>query len=107
MTMRPPAAAERVVFTAARAAGCAARSVEMSKVLPGLKPYQPTQRMKVPRTTSTEEWPVICTTPEPAKSMQPPTKVASWSALKAESQPAPDQHQWTTTGYTKPVRKKV
>ena len=39
--------------------------------------------------------PVMCTTPEPAKSMHP------WSIaleLKAERKPEPSHTQWTTTG---------
>jgi len=78
----------------------------------GLKPYQPIQRMKVPRTWKGVDWPGIgtgwpasskrpmrgpmkiapqsaatppvkCTTPEPAKSRQPPRTVLSLSWVKA------------------------
>ena len=43
-----PLAAAMVVVTAARAATSAAPAYVIPRVLPGLKPYQPTQRMKVP-----------------------------------------------------------
>lgn len=43
----------------------------------------------------------MCTTPQPAKSTMPVP--SSGAALKAESQPALDQTQCTTTGYTNAV----
>jgi hypothetical protein len=45
-----PAAAAMVVVTAARAHTAAEALLEMANVLPGLNPYHPTQRMKVPKT---------------------------------------------------------
>jgi len=45
-----PAAAARVVVTAARAATSPYPGTEMTRVEPGLKPYHPNHRMKVPRT---------------------------------------------------------
>jgi hypothetical protein len=45
-----PAAAAIVVVTAARAQTAAEALEEIAKVLPGLNPYHPTQRMNVPKT---------------------------------------------------------
>jgi hypothetical protein len=45
-----PAAAAMVVVTAARAQTAAEALLEMAKVEPGLNPYQPTHKMKVPKT---------------------------------------------------------
>ena len=45
----PPAAGASVVFTATSAAEPALAKPYMYKVLPQLKPYQPNQRIKVPR----------------------------------------------------------
>ena len=100
-----------------------------------MKPYQPTQRKKVPKTTNGMEWPLMgpgfspakrpmrgpstaapmpaaapptmCTTPQPAKSTTPTFSHAARLpvAFQALSQPVPLQTQCTTTGYTKPVRK--
>merc|ERR550514_1183918 len=96
-TVRPPVAAERVVFIMTCAAISAVPLSDNPKVEPELKPHQPNQRMKVPRTMRGCEWgwnssslpgskrpfrlpttiaptsapmpPQRCTTPEPAKSM--------------------------------------
>ena len=45
-----PAAAAMVVVTAARAQTAADALLEIAKVEPGLKPYHPTHKMKVPKT---------------------------------------------------------
>ena len=96
----------------------------MPSVEPGLKPYQPNHRMKVPSTTRLALWPGIgftlpasnrpmrgpstvapasaaapptmCTTPQPAKSTTPMPSIGSLE--KAESQPSLLQIQCTTTG---------
>merc|ERR1711871_1237037 len=96
-TVRPPVAAESVVFIITWAATSAVPLSDIPKVEPELKPHQPNQRMKVPRTmrgaecgmnspafssskrpvrtpitfapTSAAMPPQRCTTPEPAKSM--------------------------------------
>src|SRR6056300_189167 len=100
ITERAPAAAERVVVIATLPARLAALA-EIMRVEPQLKPYQPNQRMKVPRAHMVEEepgmsWgclvtvskrpirgprmmaptrpatpPVMWTMPEPAKSIMP------------------------------------
>ena len=99
MEPMPPEAAARVVVTATRATATAL-SPWILRTEPGLKPYQPTQRMKVPSTTRAALWPgmamgrpeaskrpvrgptmaapmrpaippVMWTTPEPAKSCMP------------------------------------
>merc|ERR1719333_1061938 len=49
-TVMPPVAAERVVFIITWAATSAVPPAKMPKVEPELKPHQPNQRMKVPRT---------------------------------------------------------
>mmetsp|Transcript_123334 Transcript_123334/g.349446 ORF Transcript_123334/g.349446 Transcript_123334/m.349446 type:complete len:213 (-) Transcript_123334:587-1225(-) len=49
-TTSPATHGEIVVFTATSPAWCAEDAVCMARVLPGLKPYHPNQRMKVPRT---------------------------------------------------------
>mmetsp|Transcript_2664 Transcript_2664/g.4548 ORF Transcript_2664/g.4548 Transcript_2664/m.4548 type:complete len:204 (-) Transcript_2664:712-1323(-) len=96
---QPPAAADRVVHTAERAAIWLA-PWEIRPTDPGLNPYQPNQRRTVPSTTKTAECPgmstgcplesnrprrgptnhapimpvkppTMCTTPEPAKSIMP------------------------------------
>ena len=125
----PPVAAARVVVTATLEA--MAEAPPIARVEPGLKPYHPTHKKKVPRTTKGMEWPLMgpgssppnrpilgpktqapmpaaqpptmCTTPQPAKSTTPTS--SHGCILKAESQPVDDQTQCTTTGYTKPVRK--
>ena len=108
-----PAAAASVVVTAMSPIARSAASSE-----PGLKPYQPTSRTKVPSTTNGIEWPwmtrgfpsapnrpmrgpraiapmsaatppVACTIVDPAKSI---IGVARWA-----SQPPPHS-QWITTG---------
>ena len=93
-----------------------------------MKPYQPIQRMKVPRTWKGVDWPgigtalpfsskrpmrglmmnapqraatppVMWTTPEPAKSRQPPRMVLDLSPVKApERKPLEHHTQCTTTG---------
>merc|ERR1719463_490225 len=96
-TVTPPVAAEIVVFIMTWAATSAVPGSDNPKVEPELKPHQPNQRMKVPRTmrgcecgenssalsgskrpvrtpitlapTSAAMPPQRCTTPEPAKSM--------------------------------------
>merc|ERR1719387_2404212 len=96
-TVMPPVAAESVVFIITWAATIAVPLSDIPKVEPELKPHQPNQRMKVPRTmrgaecganssafagsqrpvrmpmifapTSAAMPPQRCTTPEPAKSM--------------------------------------
>ena len=127
----PPDAAARVVVTATLDATIEAPP--MYRVEPGLKPYQPTQRKKVPKTTNGMEWPLMgpgfspakrpmrgpstaapmpaaapptmCTTPQPAKSTTPTlSNAALFLPFHALSQPGPLQTQCTTTGYTKPVR---
>merc|ERR550514_453436 len=50
-TVRPPVAAESVVFIMTWAATSAVPLSDSPKVEPELKPHQPNQRMKVPRTT--------------------------------------------------------
>ena len=99
----------------------------MRSIEPGLNPYQPNQRMKVPRTTSGAECPgmsmalpseskrpmrgptimapmrpaippVMWTAQEPAKSTMPMPRSRGVFVLKADSQPSPDQIQWMTTG---------
>ena len=124
----PPTQAESVVVIATRPATRGSSSVEIEAVEPQLKPYQPTHRMKVPSTCSTDECPGIgtvrpelskrpergptivapmsahrppvqCTTPEPAKSIMHLLELG----FEHESQPVVDHTQWAITGYTKPV----
>ena len=52
----PPKEAEIVVVAKIRAA-VAVAAPSMASVEPALKPYQPIQRIKVPRACSTDEWP--------------------------------------------------
>merc|ERR1719261_800439 len=124
-TARPPVAADSVVFIMTWAATSAVPLSDNPKVEPELKPHQPNQRIKVPRTmrgcecgvnsssfsgskrpvrvpitaapTSAAMPPQRCTTPEPAKSMYPPTGLPALSFLKVSSQPYPQVEQ-TTTG---------
>merc|ERR1711939_1041935 len=49
-TSKPATQGARVVFTATRPALYASSLVFMDKVLPGLNPYHPNQRQKVPKT---------------------------------------------------------
>ena len=51
-TVRPQVAADSVVLTTHRAAVWALPGEAMPSVEPGLKPYQPSHRMKVPSTCS-------------------------------------------------------
>merc|ERR1719240_827952 len=124
-TVMPPVAAESVVFIMTWAATSAVPASDIPNVEPELNPHQPNQRMKVPRTmrgcecgenssafagskrpvrtptifapTSAAMPPVRCTTPDPAKSMYPPTGLPLLSFLKVSSQPYPQVEQ-TTTG---------
>merc|ERR1719389_176661 len=50
-TVTPPVAAESVVFIMTCAATSAVPASDSPKVEPELKPHQPNQRIKVPRTT--------------------------------------------------------
>mmetsp|Transcript_5566 Transcript_5566/g.15761 ORF Transcript_5566/g.15761 Transcript_5566/m.15761 type:complete len:207 (-) Transcript_5566:404-1024(-) len=122
----PAAAADSVVVTAVRPTATSAPS--NSSMEPGLKPYQPNHRMKVPSTTRGAECPgmstalpseskrpmrgptsqapmrpatppVMCTTPLPAKSIMPTSSSGELlRVLKAPSQPSVDHTQCTTTG---------
>ena len=112
-----------MVMTATRAVTSAEAPSAMASCEPGLKPYQPTQRMKVPSTTSAALCPgmgtalpsgpkrpvrgptmmapispatppVMCTTPEPAKSIT----ACLFSSPQADNQPLPSHTQCTTTG---------
>mmetsp|Transcript_36817 Transcript_36817/g.80215 ORF Transcript_36817/g.80215 Transcript_36817/m.80215 type:complete len:202 (+) Transcript_36817:451-1056(+) len=110
----PPAAAEMVVVTAVR--DTVSTAPLMASMEPGLNPYQPNHRIKVPSTTSVTEcpwklglgepslWkrpllgpmiaapmspakpPVMCTTPLPAKSIMPLSHTSA-SGLNALNQP--------------------
>mmetsp|Transcript_24956 Transcript_24956/g.62250 ORF Transcript_24956/g.62250 Transcript_24956/m.62250 type:complete len:208 (-) Transcript_24956:375-998(-) len=100
MAVRPPAAAAMVVHTAERPTTATESAPTMASIDPGLKPYHPTHRTKVPSTTREALWPgmamgrpsapkrpvrgptitapmspakppTMCTTPEPAKSIMP------------------------------------
>mmetsp|Transcript_4984 Transcript_4984/g.16412 ORF Transcript_4984/g.16412 Transcript_4984/m.16412 type:complete len:245 (+) Transcript_4984:656-1390(+) len=122
-----PEAAASVVVTAARAASRAKPAGVIARVEPGLNPYQPNQRRKVPSTCSEDDWPaksvssptkrpsrgrmvrapikaqtppVRCTTPEPAKSIMPGSFLngPGGSGLKADRKPFGSHTQWTTTG---------
>merc|ERR1719269_296525 len=55
-TVIPPVAADSVVFIITWAATSAVPLSDIPKVEPELKPHQPNQRMKVPRTMSGCEW---------------------------------------------------
>jgi len=121
-TVKPPAAAEIVVFM-----HTVWIKTELAPVAPRadppLKPYHPNQSMNVPNTTRPTLWglnsslsvsgskrpmrgpkkiapykpeipPVMCTIPDPAKSVNP-------SSL---TQPPDAQVQCTTTGYINPIR---
>ncbi len=114
-----PAPAARVVVTATRAATTASPPLSPS-VEPGLKPYQPIQRINAPSIPSAIEWPGMAftepsssylprraptmiaptsaaypptewTTVEPAKSTMPLSPIGS--SAKALTQPAPSQIQ--------------
>jgi hypothetical protein len=52
----PPAAAEIVVFMAARDATLPLLALVIVNELPGLKPYHPNHNEKVPRNCSVTEW---------------------------------------------------
>mmetsp|Transcript_1449 Transcript_1449/g.4988 ORF Transcript_1449/g.4988 Transcript_1449/m.4988 type:complete len:208 (+) Transcript_1449:413-1036(+) len=124
---RQPVAAAMVVVTAVRPALSEAPP-EMTSVETQLKPYHPTHRMSVPSVWKMGDCPtmvpsvpsglkrplrgpiihepmkaatppVMCTTPEPAKSTAPhPKRSSSFCALrKAEAQPSAHT-QCTTTG---------
>lgn len=121
-TVSPPAAAERVVFMQTVWINIELSPVA-PRAEPPLKPYQPNHKMKVPSTIrptlcglnsslsvsgskrpirgprkiapyKPEKPPVMCTIPEPAKSVNP----------SSESHPPDAQVQWTTTGYINPIR---
>jgi hypothetical protein len=49
MAVRAPAHAERVVLTATRAATCPFSADEIPRTEPGLNPYHPNHKQKVPR----------------------------------------------------------
>ena len=55
-TVMPPVAADKVVFIATCAAMAPVAPSCMPRVLPGLKPYQPNHREKVPSTTNGRLW---------------------------------------------------
>mmetsp|Transcript_2069 Transcript_2069/g.5209 ORF Transcript_2069/g.5209 Transcript_2069/m.5209 type:complete len:216 (+) Transcript_2069:617-1264(+) len=118
-----------VTHTRARSRAYCTPRANTERVEPPLKPYQPIHRMKTPRIWSTELCPgmctglpsvsnrpirgprkaapmsadtppVMCTTPDPAKSTQPP-RIGSpepVAVLNAESMPSESQTQCTTTG---------
>jgi hypothetical protein len=56
MAVTHPEAAAMVVVTAQRAETLAESELSMRRVEPGLKPYHPNQRRKVPRTCRETEW---------------------------------------------------
>jgi hypothetical protein len=56
MAVTHPHAAARVVVTAQRAAVAVDAELSMIKAEPGLNPYHPNQRTKVPRIWSATEW---------------------------------------------------
>mmetsp|Transcript_15770 Transcript_15770/g.42385 ORF Transcript_15770/g.42385 Transcript_15770/m.42385 type:complete len:207 (+) Transcript_15770:696-1316(+) len=120
-----PAAAAIVVVAAARETTLPRPMMPSAE--PGLKPYQPTQRMKVPSAWSVAECPGIsmtlpsasnlprrgptkkapssalrpptmCTAPQPAKSIMPTPRKGVPGVRKGESQPWEDHCQCTTTG---------
>merc|ERR1719384_1384154 len=55
-TINPAAQGARVVLHATRPALLASPTLLIDNVLPGLKPYQPNQRKKVPRTQKGTLW---------------------------------------------------
>merc|ERR1719502_2279497 len=127
-TTSPATHGDRVVFTATRPAVCASPLLFIDSVLPGLKPYHPNHKQKVPKTTKgmlcgtnsssftqrsfrgpTKRAPQIAPTPPtkwtrplPAKSMYagPPTMdvLSPESGSGWPKMPTPLQPQYTMTG---------